>query len=112
VKPLLISVDDIDGANQPWSGKLSVADLDEVLGGEPPTGYAAARPVEVQARLTRLGRKVLLQARFGVGLAGVCKRCLKELSLEAPVETTLTFVPSPKAGRASGRRGRPPSTDS
>jgi len=93
VKPLLIHIDQIDEASQPWDGDLSREFLDEVLRGEPPTEYHAAGASHVRADLTKMGRKVLARGRFNVPLQGQCKRCLKPLALDEPVEFTLTFIP-------------------
>jgi uncharacterized protein len=92
VKPLLIHVDHIEEANQPWQAVVPVESLDEVLGGDRPTEYRGDGPMTVMAKLTRMGRKVLFQARFDLALAGSCKRCLCAVKLAAPVELTLTYV--------------------
>jgi uncharacterized protein len=40
-----------------------------------------------------MGREVLFQSRFTVPLEGQCKRCLKKVRLDEPIDVTLTFVP-------------------
>jgi uncharacterized protein len=100
VKTLTIYVDDIKEAAQPWEAELSREEIDAMLGGEPPTEYHAAGSCKVTARLTKMGRKVLVQAGFTVPLAGICKRCLKDLTLSEPIELTLTFNPAPETVHA------------
>jgi uncharacterized protein len=97
VKPLTIHVDDIKESAQPWEAELSRQEIDEILGGDHPTEFHAAGLSLVKARLTRMGRKVLVQSAFGVPLAGTCKRCLKDVALGEQVELTLTFSPAPAA---------------
>jgi len=99
VKHLQINVDDIDrvgGTLEP--GAPFVADLprefiDQVLLSDPPTEFHANGEASVTARLTKMGRKVLVQARFSVPLVGQCKRCLKPIPLVEPIEMTVTYVP-------------------
>lgn len=94
MKPLLIHVDDIDTAAQPWEADLARADVDEMLTGDHPGEFKASGGAQVHAKLTKMGKKVLVQASFAVPLAGQCKRCLKDVTLAEPVEFTLTFVPA------------------
>ncbi len=93
MKPLLVHVDDIHNAAQPWEAELSRQDLDEMLLGDKPTEFHAGGPAKVHAKLTRMGKKVLVQAAFQVPLTGSCKRCLKDVALAEDVELTLTFQP-------------------
>lgn len=96
MKPLLIPVDDIVAAAQPWEAELVRAELDEMLSSDRPSEYKAVGDVTVKAKLTRLGKKVLVQSAFDVPLLGACKRCLKDVPLAETVELTLTFVPAPE----------------
>lgn len=88
-----ISVDQIEEAAQPWDAELPRELLDEVLAGPPATEFKADGQANVHARLTKMGRKVLVQGKFTMPLKGICKRCLKPLSLDAPAEFTLHYVP-------------------
>jgi uncharacterized protein len=113
VEPLTIDVDEIDESGQEWQADLPREFIDEVLRGEPPTEFHAGGAAHARGRLTKLGRSVLLQSRFSVPLEGQCRRCLKKVPLEEPIELTLTFVPRdaavPEAGRrADHDRGEPP----
>ena len=110
MKPLTIHVDDIKDAAQPWEAELAREEIDEMLGGELPTEYHAAGATRVHARLTRMGRKVLVQSHFAVPLAGICKRCLKDLTLDETVELTLTYNPKPEGhGHDTGKKKPDPS---
>ncbi len=105
MKPLTIHVDDILTAAQPWDHALPREELDEMLGGDLPSEFHAGGAAIVAAKLTRMGRKVLVQAAFTVPLSGVCKRCLKDVALDEPVDLTLTF--NPRSADDGGPRTRP-----
>jgi uncharacterized protein len=97
VKPLLVQVDDIRESAQPWEAPLSREELDEMLLGDHPTEFHARGPAIARARLTRMGKKVLVQAAFEVPLTGACKRCLKDVALSEEIELTLTYQPAATA---------------
>ncbi len=105
MEPLTIDVDEIDESGQEWQADLPREFIDGVLQGEPPTEFHAGGAARVRARLTKLGRSVLLQSRFTVPLEGQCKRCLKRVRLDEPVDLTLTYVPREGAADESARRG-------
>jgi uncharacterized protein len=105
VKPLLVNVDEIKDSAQPWEGDLAREDLDELLLADPPTEFHGAGAAHVRANLTRMGRKVLARAAFTVPLQGLCRRCLKTVTLDEPVDLTLTYVPAPAEPRAAPREG-------
>jgi uncharacterized protein len=94
VNPLTIRVDDIEESAQPWEADLDRELLDETLAGPPATEFKADGASHVRAELTKMGREVLVRGRFSVPLRGQCKRCLKPLSLGAPADFTLIFVPT------------------
>jgi uncharacterized protein len=102
VKPLLINVDNLEEANQPWQAEVPVESVDDILSGDHPSEFKGAGPLTVRAKLTRMGRKVLVQAKFEVRLVGSCKRCLAPVQVPAPIDMTLTFIPDP-----GGHRHRP-----
>jgi uncharacterized protein len=104
LEPLTIDVDEIDESGQEWQADLPREFIDGVLRGEPPTEFHAGGAAHVRARLTRLGRNVLLQSRFTVPLEGQCKRCLKKVRLDEPVDLTLTYVPRGGAAAEPARR--------
>jgi uncharacterized protein len=93
VEPLTIHIDEIEESGQTWEADLPRELIDEALRGDPPTEFHAAGAAHVRARLTKMGREVLFQSRFTVPLEGQCKRCLKKVRLDEPIDVTLTFVP-------------------
>ena len=46
-----------------------------------------------------------MQSRFTVPIEGQCKRCLKKVRLDEPVDLTLTYVPREGAADEPARRG-------
>lgn len=102
MKELILNVDALEEANQPFEADLPREFLDTVLRAEPPTEFHAAGAARLRGRATRMGRKVLVQARWSVPLGGQCKRCLGPLALEEPVEMTRTWYPAEQA--QEGRR--------
>ena len=92
MEPLTIDVDEIDESGQEWQADLPREFVDSALRGEPPTEFHAGGAAHVRARLTKIGRSVLLQSRFTVPIEGQCKRCLKKVRLDEPIELTLTYV--------------------
>jgi len=112
LESLTIDVDGIAESGQEWQADLPREFIDAVLRGEPPTEYHAAGAAHVRGRLTKLGRSVLLQSHFTVPLEGQCKRCLKKVRLDEPIDLTLTYVPregpAPEQPRRPARdRGEP-----
>ncbi len=93
MNPLIVNVDQIEEAAQPWEADLSREFLDEALAEPPPSEFRADGAAHVRATLTKLGREVLVRGKATVPLQGTCKRCLKPLHVEEPVEFTLDFVP-------------------
>ena len=104
MEPLTIDVDEIDESGQEWQADLPREFVASALRGEPPTEFHAGGAAHVRARLTKIGRSVLLQSRFTVPLEGQCKRCLKKVRLDEPIDLTLTYVPREAAPTEPPRR--------
>jgi uncharacterized protein len=104
LEPLTIDVDGIGESGQEWQADLPSEFIDSVLRGEPPTEFHAGGAAHVRARLTKMGQKVLVQSRFRIPLEGVCKRCLKKVRLDEPIDLTLTYVPRDAAPADAARR--------
>jgi DUF177 domain-containing protein len=102
VDDLILNVDALEEANQPFEADLPREFLDRVLSAEPPTEFHAGGAAHLRGNATKLGRKVLVRTRFQVPLAGQCKRCLKPVRLEEPVELIRTYVPEDQAVNAPG----------
>jgi uncharacterized protein len=94
VKALILNVDALGEANQPFDADLPRDFLDGVLRADPPTEFQAAGAARVRGKATKMGRKVLIQARFGLPLSGQCKRCLKPTALDEQVDLLRTYVPA------------------
>ena len=104
MEALIIDVDEIEESGQEWQADLPRDFIDAVLRGEPPTEFHAGGAAHVRARLTKLGRNVLVQSRFTVPLEGQCKRCLKKVRVDEPIDLTLTYVPREAAYPHAPRR--------
>jgi uncharacterized metal-binding protein YceD (DUF177 family) len=105
VDDLILNVDALEEGSQPFEADLSRELLDEVLRASPPTEFHAGGASRLQGRATKMGRKILLQAKFSVPLTGLCKRCLKTVALDEPVELTRTWIPEDQAAARAERRG-------
>ena len=103
---LILNVDALEEANQPFEADLPREFLDSVLRADPPTEFQAAGASHLLGAATKMGRKVLVQTRFRVPLTGQCKRCLKPLQVEEPVELTRTFVPADQVASPAERKSR------
>ena len=90
---LIINVDALEEANQPFEADLRREFLDGVLRAPPATEFHAAGASRLSGRVTRMGREVLVQARATVPLKGQCKRCLKPVTLDESVEIVRNYVP-------------------
>ena len=91
---LILNVDALEEANQPFEADLPRELLDEVLRAEPATEFHAAGAAHLAGRATKLGRKVLVQAKATVPLKGQCRRCLKPVSLEEQIDLVRSYVPA------------------
>jgi uncharacterized protein len=106
VNDLILNVDALEEANQPFEADLPREFLDGVLRADPPTEFHAAGASHLSGRATRMGRKVLVQVSFTVPLSGQCRRCLKTVTLDEPVDLTRAWVPEPTpAGPAKRHDG-------
>ncbi len=94
---LTLNIDEIKTANQRFERALTRAWLEGALGGEPPTGFAARGAAELVLTATRLETDVVLRGAFDVALSAPCRRCLKDVAVNAPVRFDLHFKPGKKA---------------
>ena len=94
---LILNVDALAEANQPFEADLPREFLDAVLRADPPTEFHAGGASHIRGAATKMGRKVLVRTRFQVPLTGQCKRCLKPIQLDEAVELTRTYVPEDRA---------------
>jgi len=105
VDDLILNVDALEEANQPFEADLPRELLDEVLRAEPATEFHAAGAAHLAGRATKLGRKVLVQAKATVPLKGQCRRCLKPVSLEEQIDLLRSYVPADQIRAQHEHRG-------
>ena len=94
---LILNVDALEEANQPFEADLTREFLDGVLRADPPTEFHAAGASHLRGTATKMGRKVLVQAKFRVPLTGPCKRCLNTVRVDEAAELIRTYVPAAQA---------------
>ncbi|OFX20093.1 MAG: hypothetical protein A2V77_21645 [Anaeromyxobacter sp. RBG_16_69_14] len=87
-----VNIDEIKegGLQRAWD--LATEVVDEMVKGDN-AGYRAKSPFHVDARLTRMERRVLFEGRARATLAAPCGRCLSPAEVEVPVDIQMTFVP-------------------
>lgn len=105
MKDLLLNVDALEESNQPFEADLTREFLDGVLRAPPATEFHARGASHLSGNATRMGRKVLVRAKFQVPLSGQCKRCLEPLQLDEGVELIRTYVPQSKAPGGAEHQG-------
>ena len=103
---LILNVDALEEANQPFEADLPREFLDGVLRADPPTEFHAAGAAHLNGKATRMGRKILVQARTSIPLKGQCKRCLKPVALDEQLELIRTWVPGEEAHRGERHERR------
>lgn len=94
---LILNVDALEEANQPFEADLTREFLDAVLRADPPTEFHSGGASHLRGTATKMGRKVLVRAKFRVPLAGQCRRCLKSVRLDEAVDLIRTYVPEDQA---------------
>jgi DUF177 domain-containing protein len=102
-----VNIDEIKDSGLDRNWEIASARLDEALRGDR-AGYRAAGPAPVSAHLTRLGRRVLLEARTKVELGAPCGRCLLPAQVSVPVDFKLSLVPAEEAGGERATRHESP----
>ena len=102
MKDLILNVDALEEADQPFEADLPRDFIDGILRAEPPTEFHAGGAAQIKGTATKLGRKVLLRAKFRVPLTGQCRRCLKSVRLDEAVDLIRTYVPEDQAAHRPG----------
>lgn len=102
---LILNVDALEEAKEPFEADLQREFLESVLRAPPATEFHADGATRLSGAATRLGRQVLVEAKFRVPLAGQCKRCLEPLHLEELVELLRSYVPEDQARAPAEKRG-------
>ena len=96
-----VNIDEIKDSALPRAWDLSREEVDEMLKGDR-AGYRAQGPTHVEAQLSKVERRVFLQANSTSLLTAPCGRCLSPVTVEVPVRIDLTFVPEAEVREASG----------
>lgn len=102
----LVKTEEIGGEELRLARELPRPWLDEILGGEEPTGFTAAGPGQVEVRLMPLAEGFLLRGRAKVSVSSPCRRCLADVKLDLPVEFTLNLVEASRAGHEPEEKER------
>ena len=87
-----VNIDEIKegGLERAWD--LAREAVDEMVKGDN-AGYRAKGPLHVDARLTRMERRVLFEGHARATMAVPCGRCLSPFAVEVPVDFQMSFVP-------------------
>ncbi len=88
-----VNIDEIKDAGLDRAWDLTPVEVDEMLAGDK-AGYRAAGQAPVQARLEKVGRRVMLKARAAPELTAPCGRCLQPVRVTLTFEFSLTLVPA------------------
>ena len=96
-----VNIDEIkeSGLRRSWDVTREV--LDGMVAGER-AGYRAGAPLHVEAKLEKIERRVFLEGHARASLACECGRCLAPVSVDVPVDFSLTLVPDDEYGDAPG----------
>lgn len=109
---LILNVDALEEANQPFEADLPRDFLEGLLRAEPPTEFHAAGKARLRAETTKMNRTVLVRGKLAVPLEGQCKRCLKPVPLEEKIELVRTYVRAEELREAVRGRRKPDSSAS
>ncbi|HZZ86060.1 MAG TPA: DUF177 domain-containing protein [Anaeromyxobacteraceae bacterium] len=69
-------------------------------------GYRSTGNAPVNARLERVGRRVVLKARTAPELSVPCGRCLQPVKLAVPFEFSMTLVPADEYQGQAGEESK------
>jgi uncharacterized protein len=106
VNDLILHLDALEEADQRFEADLPRDFIDGILRADPPTEFHAGGAAHLRGSATKMGRKVLVRAKFHVPLVGQCRRCLKPVPLDETVDLVRTYVPEDQAAPfAEHRKG-------
>jgi uncharacterized protein len=100
-----VNIDEIKEGGLQRSWDLTREDVDAIVRGDN-AGYRSRAPAHVESDLSKVERRVLLEARTRISLTAPCGRCLSPVSVEIPVEFELTFVPADEPSGFDSDPGR------
>lgn len=88
-----VNIDEIKEAGLRRSWDVAREDLDQMVAGDQ-AGYRASGPAHVDAKLSKIERRVRVDAEGRASLTVPCGRCLSPVTVELPLEFELTLVPA------------------
>ncbi|HVE86132.1 MAG TPA: DUF177 domain-containing protein [Myxococcales bacterium] len=104
---MVVKVEEIDEDGLVLDEPVSERLLSEALTGQGrDTGFRADRPAPLKASFRKISGSVLLQAELTPHVTAPCKRCLKDVAMDLPVQFTLNLVPQPPAVKEEGEDGQ------
>lgn len=93
---MVVKIEQIPEAGLHLNEPVSLELLGEALGGAgggADTGFRATRASALKAFLRKVSGGVLLEGSLTAHVRAPCKRCIKDVDLDIPVEFTLNLVP-------------------
>jgi len=88
-----VNIDEIKEAGLDRRWDVARDDLEAIVLGDR-AGWHARGPAHVDVHLDKVERRVLVTARATAELEAECRRCLRPVTSDVPVEFELTMVPS------------------
>jgi len=99
-----VNIDEIKEGGLQRSWDLTREAVDEMVRGDH-AGYRARTPTHVEASLSKIERRVLVEGRATAFLNAPCGRCLAPVSVDVPIAFELTFVPEEETPGGEGGDG-------
>lgn len=87
-----VNIDEIKEHGLQRSWELPREQVDEMVA-EDGAGFRARSPANVDAKFTKIERRIRIQAHANASLTVPCGRCLTPVSVDVPVDFELTLVP-------------------
>lgn len=88
-----VNIDEIKEAGLRRSWDVTRETLDGMVSGDQ-AGYRARGPAHLEAKLDKIERRVRVDAHGDAQLTVPCRRCLRPVQVDVPVDFELTFVPA------------------
>ena len=87
-----VNIDEIKEAGLQREWDLTREAVDDMVRGDS-AGYRSRAAARVEAHVSKLERRVLVEAHATASLTAPCGRCLAPVAVDVPVDFQLTFVP-------------------
>ena len=98
-----VKIEEIQDKGLELTEKVSAELLTSAL--EPSEGFKLVAPGALKVKFKKVAGRVFLTGNLQADLVAPCKRCLKDVALDEPVELTLTF--NPRTEGEGGPRPKP-----